>query len=753
MIFRDIKWQAIRGEKTKMDAYQRFLFKFKGVILLLFFGITAFFAYHLKNISVESRTQMWFKKDDPYYMNYKKYKEEFGNDHILIIGVSSPRPFSPEMESYIKEITGKIRNIEGVQSVVSIVDVKNSAYFSKSFEKIFTNFFLSKDKRATQIIVYVTEEGSQFLRGEILKEARRIIKESNTSDKEVYLSGSMFMGAELDRYARENSLKTILFTFAGIFLILLFTLRKLSLVFIVLMTSIIVVIWAMGFYVIMGNAINLVTNMITPLVLIISIAVGIHIINRFQEELPKADSWKEAIISSVSNIWIPCFLTSTTTAVGFFSLFFSPSRAIAKFGLYAALAMLFEFIVFFHIFPLFLQFIPRSKLKEKTKTKSLLKDILRWNSQFVSSEKKLVIFIFSISIIIFIWGFLKINVNTNQLKYFSSKSVLVRSAKFFDKHFGGVYLIQAVLTAEEANAFQKPETLKNILDFQNRAVDECHLHKEISVADIVSTVSNVLYDKSLLSQIIYSNQSLSFLLKNDKQGILNRLVSNDFRKTVVTFRVSSDMSSREMMKILSRLQGLIEEIFKKENLSVELTGIIPLYAHFYEYIVKTQVISFSIAFILIILIIGITFRSFSVTLIVAFSNIISIIMIFGLMGYIGINLDAGTVMISSIALGIIVDDTIHILFRIGQEQKIDKKDYKKPIEKSIRTIGRAIITTSLVIGLGFLILIFNDFKPAKFFGILMALTMFSALLADLILLPYLILRFKLKIRMISVYER
>lgn len=728
-----------------MGAYQRFLFKFKWFILLLFSGMTVFFAYNLKNISVESRTQMWFKRDDPFYMSYEKFKQEFGNDHILILGMSFQTPFSRDAEDEILEITRKIKNIEGVLSVVSILDVRNTSILFNPLEETFNDFFLSKDKRATQVIVYVTEEGSQFLRGEIINEVRRIIDESHISSGDVHLSGSIYMGTELDRYARRNTSKTILLTLVGISLILYFALRKFSLTAIVLLTSLTAVIWAMGFYIMMGNAVNLVTNMITPLVLIISISVGIHIINRVQEEFPKADSKKEAIITGISAIWIPCFLTSATTSVGFFSLYFSPSNAIAKFGVYAALAMILEFIVFFHVFPLLLFLIPRIKSLEKTKSKGFLTHILIWNSRLVSSEKKWIVFIFSISIVVLLWGFLRIDVNTNQLKYFSSKSDLVKSAKFFDEHFGGIYLVQVILAANEAYAFQKQENLEKILDFQDLAVEQCPLQKEISLGDIVSSLSSTLRDRNLR----YS----SYLLKNDREGFLKRLVSDDLKKTVVTFRASSDISSKEITEILSGLQGLADEIFKKEDFSVEFTGIIPLYAHFYEYIVKTQIVSFSIAFLLIILIIGITFRSLPLTIVVAFSNLISIIMIFGLMGFLGINLDAGTVMVASIAIGIIVDDTIHMLFRINSEQRKDRKDLKKPIDRAIRSIGRAVIVTSLVNGLGFLILIFNDFKPARFFGILMAFTMLSALLADMVLLPYLIMRLRLRIKTIGVFER
>ncbi|NIO49337.1 MAG: MMPL family transporter [Candidatus Aminicenantes bacterium] len=739
-----------KEERNKMNAYLKLLFKHKREVLILFTGITVFFAYQLKNISVESRTQMWFKKDDSYYIKYKKFKEEFGNDHILIIGIRPQRLFSQETQIYIKQISEKIRAIEGVHSVTSIIDVERFSSFLRLHKNTFNDFFLSKDKEATQIVVNVTEEGSQFLRRKIIRKVRKIIEESNIPEKEVYFSGSLFMGAELDRYAKENTWKIILFTLAGISLILLLILKKFSLTFIVLLTSIIAVIWSMGFYVVMGNAINLVTNMIIPLVLIISIAFGIHIINRVQEELPRADTKKETIISGVSHIWVPCFLTSLTTSIGFFSLYFSPSNAISKFGLYTASAMLFEFIVFFHIFPLFLHFTYKFKSQKRIKNKSLLEGFLSWNSRVITSRKRVIIFIFLISTIILSGGFSRISVNTNQLKYFSSKSELVKSAKFFDKHFGGIYPIQAVLTSDQENIFQKPKILNKILDFQKQTIEEDNLRKEISVADIALSTNSVLHGENPTKQEKSSINFLSLLLRNDDRGFLNRLVDNEFRKTVVTFRASSEISSKEMMKIQSRLQALARKVFDKENLSVELTGIIPLYAHFYEYIVNTQIISFLIAFSLIIVIIGLTFRSFSLTLVVALSNLISIIMIFGLMGYIGINLDAGTVMIASIAIGIIVDDTIHTLFRIGWELKNTKQDYKKALRGTIKTLGRALIITSTVNGLGFLILIFSDFKPAKFFGILMALTMLSALVADMILLPFLIYKFKIKIRKINI---
>ena len=544
------------------------------------------------------------------------------------------------------------------------------------------------------------------------------------------------MGAELDRYARENAVKAILFTLVGISIMLLVLYRKLSIMFSVLLTSLIAVIWAMGFYAAMGNALNLVTNMIMPLVLILSIAVGIHIICCSQEKLRNSLCWKEAIIMSVSHVWKPCLLASLTTSIGFFSLYFSPSKAISQFGLYAGLAMFFELFVFFHIFPLILHSFYKPKFREKAKDRSKLQEVLDWNARLISSSKNSVILVFLLSTAILAAGVLRISVNTNQLKYFSSENEIIKSAKFFDEFFGGVYPIQAVIVLPAKKTFQDQETLKKIMKFQEEASKASGLSREISLADVFFSLGVKTLPKDLLA----------FYIRNNSKHFVNKLVDKEFRKTVVSFRAPSGISSKEMMEIQSKLKHVADVVFNESDFQVELTGIMPLYAHFHEYIIKTQVISFSIAFSLIILVIGITFRSFSLLLVVAFSNLTSIVMIFGLMGYIGINLDAGTVMIASCAIGIIVDDTIHFLHRAGLELEKTGHDYNLAMRRTITTKGRALVTTSITIGLGFLVLLVNDFKPAKFFGILMAFTMFSALLADMLLLPCLIHRFKIKIK-------
>lgn len=719
-----------------MIAYQRMLFKRKKVALLLLTAVTVFMGFRLFHISVESRTDMWFNEEDPLYLRYLDFKKEFGNDHILVVGIrSQARPFD-ELKSYIEQVTESLKGMEGVRSAVSIFDFAGLGMKAEPIKRLLGDFFLSRDRKATQIIVQVTEEGSQFLRGKIIDEARNIVAIGRPQDCEIHLSGSLLLGAEMDRYARKNAGKAILFTLIAIALILLVLYRNISIMLSVLMTGLVAVIWAMGFYAAMGNSLNLVTNMITPLVLILSISVGIHIVCSARDERRNSRSWKEAIILGVSNAWRPCFLASLTTSIGFFSLYFSQAKAISQFGLYAGLAMLFEFFLFFHFFPLVLHSFhkPRSKVGDEHSDR--FRALLDWNVRSIASHKNGIILIFLMATAILSLGVLRITVDTNQLKYFGPENDIVKSARFFDEYFDGIYPVQVVIASPKKKTLHEFRTLQKIKEFQDKAADACGLSKEISLADVVLSLESKTFAKGPWA---------SFLL-NHRSPLLNKLVDKEFRKTVVTFRARSGISSKEMMKMQSELIKIAGEVFGKSDFQVEMTGIMPLYAHFHEYIIKTQVISFSIAFTVIILIIGIAFRSLSLLLAVAVTNLTSIVMIFGLMGFFGINLDAGTVMIASCAMGIIVDDTIHILHRAGAELRLTGHEYGAALRKTIQAKGKALVTTSLTVGLGFLVLLANDFKPAKFFGILMAFTMFSALVADMLLLPCLIRRFRIKIK-------
>ena len=165
-----------------------------------------------------------------------------------------------------------------------------------------------------------------------------------------------------------------------------------------------------------------------------------------------------------------------------------------------------------------------------------------------------------------------------------------------------------------------------------------------------------------------------------------------------------------------------------------ITGIVPLLMDMQEYLVESQIKTFSLAFILIFICITLLLKSVRIGMISMIPNFIPIAITLGVMGYRGIRLDVATIMIASVAIGISVDDTIHFLYRFKNEFQRDKNHYLA-IHSTLSGVGRALLFTTIVGTCGFLMFCISSFKPVQYFGMLTGVTMVSALIADLFILP------------------
>jgi predicted RND superfamily exporter protein len=175
-----------------------------------------------------------------------------------------------------------------------------------------------------------------------------------------------------------------------------------------------------------------------------------------------------------------------------------------------------------------------------------------------------------------------------------------------------------------------------------------------------------------------------------------------------------------------------------------MTGVVPLFVDMVEYLIRSQIFSFSLAFVVIFFLLTLQLKSIRLGLISMIPNIIPIAMTMGAMGIFNIKLDTATVMISTISIGIAVDDTIHMLNRYKREYRMSN-DHTNAVKTALFTSGRAIVSTSFILFLGFWTLLFGSFKPTSYFGFLSGITMITALLGDLLALPALLLLIKPKI--------
>ncbi len=161
------------------------------------------------------------------------------------------------------------------------------------------------------------------------------------------------------------------------------------------------------------------------------------------------------------------------------------------------------------------------------------------------------------------------------------------------------------------------------------------------------------------------------------------------------------------------------------------------------YLVESQIKTFTLAFILVFVCITLLLKSLRIGMISMIPNLIPVTVTLGVMGYLDIRLDVATIMIASVAIGISVDDTIHFLYRFKKEFQIDRNHYLA-IQRTLSGVGRALVFTTVVATCGFLMFCLSSFKPIQYFGLLTGVTMVTALVADIFILPSCILLFKPK---------
>jgi len=341
-------------------------------------------------------------------------------------------------------------------------------------------------------------------------------------------------------------------------------------------------------------------------------------------------------------------------------------------------------------------------------------------------------------------GIFRIEINTNEIQYFRQNHPIRVATEFIERNLTGTIPLEIMLTGK-ADAFKKPDTLRRVDELERYMGSLDFLQKTFSPVHFLKEINQVVHDGDPAFHRIpeSSNLTAQLLLLAEGSGseeIENYLDLTDFSRARVQGRLNY-LGTNEMMEINRKVEQKTEELFGPVDIRAEITGGIPLYLNMVDYLLDSQIRGFSLALITIFVMLSLLVRSLKLGLLAMVPNCIPIFLTFGIMGWAGIYLDLGTVLIASIAIGLAVDDTIHFIarFRLLFQQH---GTYDTALRETIRTIGSPITMTSIVLFFGFGIMMVSTFKPIVYFGLLAAITMLSALVADLFILPALIKLFK-----------
>ena len=518
-------------------------------------------------------------------------------------------------------------------------------------------------------------------------------------------------------------------------------------------------IWVVGMMGWLDVVMSMMFTLLVMLVLVVGVAYSVHIMSGYMLFRRSNQDHRTALRMVFKRSALACLLTGVTTSVGMLALIFVPIRPIVWFGVFSAIGVLLAFIMTVALLPLLLDiWQPISKKQADKIAKSEIKEplvqkFLKLITPYALQYPWFWALLFLLVLVVSIYGVSKVQVDSNLVSIIKDGLPIKEAHILVDKVMGGTQSLEIFIDAKEQDALKDPRMLNAMEKAQNQLADR---YKELVVKtdSLVQVVKNSYQalneDREEMYIIPQDRPTLEqtlFLFDSANPDDRRLLVSDDYSRGRITIRLYNYGSLR-YVSFFNEATKEIEEIFAPLKadypaLEVDFTGSLALVMKFADYIGWSQIKSFGLALGVISIMLFLVFGSLKAGLVAVIPNLLPIMVTFGVMGLLGISLDADTLIIAPIVIGIAVDDTIHFLTHYRAEY-IEHGDITIAIKNSIREVGQAITFTSLILVIGFLILLISKHQGMANFGVLTAVAFFSALLADLLLLPSLCTLFKLR---------
>ncbi|VAW51985.1 Exporter protein, RND family [hydrothermal vent metagenome] len=520
--------------------------------------------------------------------------------------------------------------------------------------------------------------------------------------------------------------------------------------------------------------VTVVSSNFISLMLIITLSLMVHLIVRYrelQDEHATADH-SELIRQMVSSKVQPSFFTALTTIVAFASLIVSGIRPVIDFGWMMTIGISMSFIIAFTLFPAMLMLLSPT---QRTFKGDMTSTLTTYFAQVIQRFDKRVVIIFMIVSVLSAIGMSKLSVENRFIDYYKEHTEIYQGMILIDEKMGGTTPLDVVIDAP-AEFFQQDEAVEEEglfddfdlgfdLDFDldedagitstsywfnnSRLPKVKTIHQYLDglseTGKVLSISTSLDLLRSLDEDVVMDDFFLSILYKrvpeDIKQSLFKPYMSEDGNQLRFTIRVYESDPNLKRDALLEKIQHHLTNEMGLADEQVHLTGMLVLYNNLLQSLFKSQILTISVVFIAILFMFFISFRNFKMASLAIVPNIIAASTVLGIMGWLRIPLDIMTITIAAICIGIAVDDTIHYVHRFNVEFKKDN-NYWGAIKRSHNSIGRAMYYTTITITLGFSILALSNFIPSIYFGLLTGFSMIMALLANLTLLPVLIVWLK-----------
>jgi hypothetical protein len=761
------------------------ILRYGYVLLALLLGITAYLGWQASQVKLSYEFSRAIPTDHPKYVAYQEFKKKFGEDgNLLVIGIQTDKFFTQPVFSDYAAMGRSLRRIKAVEDVISVPTAINLARAPESEtlqaipvfpDTIVTQEGIDSSRNVfAQLPFYrgllynpstnawmmgVRINGALLNSPErtgIVKEITRLTQSFGSKHKiDVHLSGLPLIRTEMaERIQKEMKFFLVASVVLSALILLLFF-RSLSATLLSLLVVIIGVVWSIGTLNLMGYKITLLTALIPPLVVVIGIPNCIYFLNKYHTAYRDTGDKRKAIVQMIGKMGIVTLFCNIAAAIGFAVFALTKSEILKEFGVVAGINIMLLFFISLILIPVALNLLPaprerHTKYLQNRWLQAWLERLERWSVH----HRGLIYGATALVIVFAVAGIFRLKSVGYIVDDLPSSDKIYTDLKFFENNFEGVMPLEIVVDTKKKYGVSR--NLKNLMKIDSLAQylqAQPYIGRPLTITEGLKFAKQAFFEGDSNNYIMPGeNDMLALRPYLSSTGGGDTTAGNSFTRLVSSFMDSTrqqarisvnmkDIGSERLPLVLDSIQAHAGQLFDSSQYHVQLTGTSVTFLEGSRFIINGLKESIFWAFLLIALCMLYLFRSWRILLCSLIPNLIPLVLTAGVMGWAGVPLKPSTVLVFSVALGIAIDVTIRFLVNYKQQLGQFNNDPFKTVVETIHSTGLSIIYTSIVLIAGFVIFCFSNFGGTKALGWLTSLTLVTATVANLVLLPALIISF------------
>lgn len=779
--------------ERQLGSLALFVVRHKWAVTFVSLLITILLSSQLPKTTMDSSTLGFFHETDPVRVTYEAFQEQFGQDETVVISIEPSKLYSIEffkrLQNFHEELESSVPHLDEVKSMINTTSTwgeeqellveelmeefpEDEEQLQEKIDRIrgtplYKNLIISEDEKMTTLLIraqtYTSEKGDEDPGmelstaeistskpdpltdkelGEFLQAIFDVVEKYDSEEFKINLAGSPTVIGQVKRFLQTDTPKFTGIGFLIVFIFLTVIFRRIGGLLLPLVVVVFSLLSTLGLMAFFSFPITVITQILPGFLLVVGVCDSVHILSIFYKQYEKTGDKTESIRFAFEHSGQAILLTSLTTVGGMLAFIPAEILPISNLGRVAPVGVLLPMLHTFFTLPALLSIFPVKMKQSATQKPTFSKFdavLCRIGQYSVMNPWKVICGVTALTLLM-LFGISQLLFSHNHIVWLPQDNFIVKGVNKIDAAMKGTVTVEFILDTKKENGLHEPEVMRR-LEMINKFAEnyrsgDLYVGKSFSIVDTLKNIHKALNEnQEAFHKIPDDKQVIAqelLLFENGGSGDLERLVDSQFSKARVTMKLPW-RDANDYVGVLDELYSGVKEI-AGDDIEVTKTGLMTLLTQNIDSVMNSMAKGYIIAGAIITILMILSIGNLKTGLIAMFPNFLPILFGLGLMGLFGFRLDVSTVLCGNLAIGLVVDDTIHFMHNF-QRFFNQTKSVKEAVDKTLIIAGRALTITSLVLVFGFLSYTLGIMRNVQIMGYVTAFIIVMALAADIILLP------------------